>query len=62
MEKCALDTSISTLGPCKLESKLPYRTWADNKKIQVVIDEELGDGGTEPCRVSFEAAGPRRKL
>lgn len=62
MEKCTLDTSISTLGPCKLESHLPYRTWADNKKIQVVIDEELGDSGTEPCRVSFEAAGPRHKL
>ena len=62
MEKCALDTAISTLGPCKLESHLPYRTWADNKKIQVVIDGELDDSGNEPCRASFEAAGPRQKL
>lgn len=62
MEKCALDTAISTLGPCKLESHLPYRTWADNKKIPVVIDGEVDDSNTEPCRLSFEAAGPRHKL
>lgn len=62
MDKCAMDTTIQTLGPCKLESKLPYRTWADNKKIQVVVDDELMQGNEQACRVTFEAAGPRRKL
>ncbi len=62
MDKCAWDTSIQVLGPCKLESHLPYRTWADNKKIQIVVDDELAQGNDQACRVSFEAAGPRKKL
>ena len=62
MEKSALDTTISTLGPCKMESRLPYRTWADDKKIQIVVDDELAEEISEPQRVDFEAAGPRKKL
>lgn len=62
MDKCAWDTTIKTLGPCKLESRLPYRTWTDNKKIQIVVDDDLAEGTEQPCRVSFEAAGPRKKL
>lgn len=62
MEKCEWDTDIRTLGPCKLESHLPYRTWADDKKITVVADEEITDGAIKVCRTTFEAAGPRRKL
>ncbi len=60
MEKSALDTTISTLGPCKMESRLPYRTWADDKKIQIVVDDELAEEISEPQRVDFEAAGPRK--
>lgn len=62
MEKCAWDTSIKVLGPCKLESHLPYRTWADNKKIPIVVDDDLAHGTDQACRVNFEAAGPRKKL
>lgn len=62
MEKCSLDTAIETLGPCKMESTLPYRTWADNKKIQIMVDDELADGQSHACRADFEAAGPRKKL
>ncbi len=62
MEECALDTSIRTLGPCKLESHLPYRTWADDKRIQIFVDEELSEHNGEACCVCFEAAGPRKKL
>lgn len=62
MEECALDTSIRTLGPCKLESHLPYRTWADDKSIQIFVDEELSEHKGEACVVAFEAAGPRKKL
>ena len=62
MEECALDTSIRTLGPCKLESHLPYRTWADDKRIQIFVDEELSEHNGKACCVCFEAAGPRKKL
>ena len=51
MEECALDTSIRTLGPCKLESHLPYRTWADDKRIQIFVDEELSEHNGEACCV-----------
>lgn len=62
MDKCNLDTTIRTLGPCKLDSHLPYRTWTDNKKIQIVADEGLADGVDQSCRITLEAAGPRKKL
>ncbi|MDD4701358.1 MAG: ATP-dependent 6-phosphofructokinase [Desulfovibrio sp.] len=59
---CTLQTGIHTLGPCKLDSNLPYRTWADDKSIQIFVDEELTEDAGQPFSVSFEAAGPRRKL
>lgn len=62
MDKCDFSTEISVLGPCKIESHLHYRTWADGKRVQVVVDEELGNSFEIPCRASFEAAGPRKKL
>lgn len=62
MDKCTLDTTIRTLGPCKIDSHLPYRTWADNRKIQIVADEGLADGVDQSCRVMLEAAGPRKRL
>lgn len=62
MEKCNWDTAIRTLGPCKLDSHLPYRTWADNRKFQIVADEGLADGLDQSCRINLEAAGPRKKL
>ena len=40
-KECTLHTGIHTLGPCKLDSHLPYRTWADDKSIQIFVDEEL---------------------
>ncbi len=62
MNKCTLDTDISILGPCKLDSHLPYRTWADDKKIQIMVDDDLSESLSSPCRATFELAGPRRKL
>ncbi|MBE6440721.1 MAG: ATP-dependent 6-phosphofructokinase [Desulfovibrio desulfuricans] len=61
-EKCSLQTEIRTLGPCKLESGLPYRTWADGKSIQVMVDEDLTEEAAEPFSLALEAAGPRKKL
>ena len=60
--ECTLQTAIHTLGPCKLDSNLPYRTWADDKSIQIFVDEELTEDAGQPFSVCFEAAGPRRKL
>ena len=62
MQECSLQTEIRTLGPCKLDSVLPYRTWADNKTVQIVVDEELSDEVGAPVSVCLEAAGPRKKL
>lgn len=62
MQSCGLDPTIKTLGPCKLDSPLPFWTWADDKTIQFVLDDELPEGVPRPCKVTFEAAGPRRKL
>lgn len=61
-EKNELTTAIQTLGPCKLESHLPYRTWADNKKIQIYAEDDMGERITPGNRMVFEAAGPRKKL
>ena len=62
MQECSLQTEIRTLGPCKLDSVLPYRTWADNKSVQIVVDEELSEEVNAPFSVCLEAAGPRKKL
>lgn len=60
--ECTMQTDIRTLGPCKLDSHLPYRTWADDKSIQIFVDEELTEDAGQPSSMCFEAAGPRRKL
>ena len=57
MQECSLQTEIRTLGPCKLDSVLPYRTWADNKTVQIVVDEELSEEVGAPFSVCLEAAG-----
>ena len=51
MQECSLQTEIRTLGPCKLDSVLPYRTWADNKTVQIVVDEELLEEADSPFSV-----------
>lgn len=62
MTDVTIDTTIRTLGPCKLDSKLPYRTWEDDNVIQIFVDEDLAEGTGQSQVVSFEAAGPRKKL
>ncbi|MBQ9405454.1 MAG: ATP-dependent 6-phosphofructokinase [Desulfovibrio sp.] len=61
-EHTLFQTDIHTLGPCKLESNLPYRTWEDDKIIHVMVDEDLAEEVTEPFSLGLEAAGPRKKL
>lgn len=56
------NTSIRTLGPQKLMSALPYHSWADNKMLRFIIDNETCDDVTEPGEMLFEAAGPRQHL
>ncbi|MDR3363192.1 MAG: ATP-dependent 6-phosphofructokinase [Desulfovibrio sp.] len=57
-----LNTDIRILGPCKLESHLPIRIWADGKTVRIYIDEDLGEHAEKPAHVEFESAGPRKKL
>ncbi|MDR3358500.1 MAG: ATP-dependent 6-phosphofructokinase [Desulfovibrio sp.] len=57
-----INTAIRTLGPRKLESRLPYRTWADDAQFRILVDDELSEGGGGRSNNVFEAAGPRRKL
>ena len=61
-EAAVLQTEIRTLGPCKLDSAFPYRTWADDKIVRIFVDEELSDEAATPFGVCLEAAGPRKKL
>ncbi|MDR1777282.1 MAG: ATP-dependent 6-phosphofructokinase [Desulfovibrio sp.] len=61
-EKSGVETAIRTLGPCKLDSNLPYRTWADDVNFRIFVDDELSEEGEGRAAHVFEAAGPRRKL
>lgn len=60
--KPALNTSIRTLGSAKLDSELPYCTWADDTPLRLFVNGELSEDIPEACMMDFEAAGPRRKL
>ena len=55
-------TDIRLLGPAKLDSPLPFRAWADDRRIPIYVDRELCDDFDDPVCLCFEAAGPRRKL
>ena len=57
-----IDTHIERLGPAKLDSHLPYRTWACHKKLKLFVDAELSEELSEPLLLELEAAGPRKKL
>ena len=57
-----IDTGIRLLGPAKLDSPLPFRAWADDRRVPIYVDRELCDDFDEPVCLCFEAAGPRRKL
>ena len=58
----AIKTEIQRLGVAKLDSKLPYRNWADDKILKIFVDAELSEELTEPLLLRLEAAGPRKKL
>ncbi len=55
-------TEIRHLGAPKIESKLPYGLWADDKKVKMYVDAGLCTDLHEPTHMEFEAAGPRRNL
>lgn len=59
---CHLETTIPTLGPAKLDSPLPFHSWADGHMIPIHVDGDLCEEVEEPFCLHFEAAGPRRKL
>ena len=57
-----LNTEIRRLGTPKLNSSLPYRTWADDSLVKLFVDSNLSEDVQEPTMLELEAAGPRRKL
>ena len=57
-----IDTTIEKLGPRKVDSLLPFKFFADNRRIKLVLDREHAEELTTPVSVEFQAAGPRKKL
>ncbi len=57
-----IDSTIPTLGPCKIQSPLSYRSWAGDRQTPIIVDDELTPLATEPFMLGFETAGPRREI
>ena len=57
-----IDTTIEKLGPRKVDSLLPFKVFADNRRIKLVLDREHAEELATPVPVEFQAAGPRKKL
>lgn len=61
-----IDTTIDTLGPAKIPSRLPFCRLEDEEaKITIHVSEELledEENALGPCYENFELAGPRKKL
>jgi len=60
--ECDIDTTIEKLGPRKLDSRLPFKVFADNRRIKLFLDREHAEELTTPVSVEFQVAGPRQKL
>jgi len=57
-----IDTTIEKLGPRKLDSHLPFKVFADGRRIKLFLDQEHAEELTTPVSVEFQVAGPRKKL
>ncbi len=57
-----IDPTVPVLGPCKVESPLTYRVWADEKTTPIIVDDELCSAIEKPFFLDFETAGPRRNI
>jgi 6-phosphofructokinase 1 len=57
------DLSIKSLGPCRFESPLAAKrlTFVD-EAVRVRVKRHIGDAPPETGELSFEEAGPRRKI
>ncbi len=53
---------ICQLGPTKIDSPLPYKTWAPEDTLPILVDSNLCEEVCDPICLEFEAAGPRQKL
>ena len=56
------DTRIPCLGTPEIESPLSYLPTAGERRAVFNVDEALIEAFTEPQPLSFEVAGPRRRL
>ncbi len=57
-----IDPTIPVLGPCKIDSPLTYRVWAEDKKTPIIVDDELCSTIEKPYFLDFETAGPHKKI
>jgi 6-phosphofructokinase 1 len=57
-----IDTTIEKLGPRKVDSLLPFKVFADHRRIKLVLDREHAEELATPVAVEFQAAGPRKKI
>jgi 6-phosphofructokinase 1 len=57
------DTTVPTLGPCKVDNPLPFCHHIDEKaKMPLYLSGEILDGTTSNTVCEFEEAGPREKI
>lgn len=57
-----IDTTISTLGPCKVENPLPYCRYVDDTtKMPLYLSDEIIENG-QNIACEFEEAGPRQHI
>jgi len=58
------DTTIETLGPCKITTPVRYPRFVDESRPQQLImtPEELAELDDETMLMEFEKAGPREKI
>ena len=57
-----INTTIEKLGQRKLDSRLPFKVFADNRRIKLFLDREHSEELSTPVSVEFQVAGPRQKL
>ncbi len=58
-----IDTIIPTLGPCKVDTPLPYCHFVEeSERARLYLSKEVIEDAAEETHYEFEVAGPRRKI
>jgi len=58
-----IDTTIPSLGPCKVDTPLPYCHFVDDADtVRIFLSKDVVEDAPEEALYEFEAAGPRQKI